>query len=243
MFYSLVEQSYNKLNIVYMIFVILYSYKSDVKLRGKKGQKQWQKNAYAEADDLIKKTLIQADGAMTKTHIHKATGLSRVTINKHLHELEYLTKQVVKIGKDYFWGDKYHALVKCLKEDAGLIEELEVLVNRLIVLIHKMSKPENVWRWKREAHVPLPDRIPFNIDADAPATITLMTDEEMKQFFNHREKVFGGLRCCFFDLAKVVMKVDVGLINAEEDLSNVMIRFRNGRAVWTVYPYERKDGL
>ena len=206
----------------------------------KKGQKQWQTEAWLEAHDQIKKVLIDAEKGLTKTDLYKTTRLARTTIDRHLQKLMNI-KQVQKLGKLYYWGDKYNALVKGLKEDAALIEELGVLVGRQKELIAKMSRPENITRWLREATPPdwylgMPKRVPVNTDPDVPASVTLLTREETREFFECREKVFGGLRCVFFDLAKVVMKVDVGFIDAEEDMSNVTISFRNGRAGWSLNP-------
>ena len=37
-------------------------------------------------------------------------------------------------------------------------------------------------------------------------------------------------------LAKLLMKVDAGIITAKEDLSNVEIHFIDGEPIWTVLP-------
>ena len=48
--------------------------------------------------------------------------------------------------------------------------------------------------------------------------------------------MFGGLRHSFFELAKILMKTDIGIINAKEDMSNVRIEFINEEPAWTVLP-------
>ena len=55
-------------------------------------------------------------------------------------------------------------------------------------------------------------------------------------YSNLKQKVFGGLRDSFFELAKLLMKVDAAIITAEEDLSNVQITFINGEPIWRVIP-------
>ena len=77
-------------------------------------------------------------------------------------------------------------------------------------------------------------RIPVNADPDAPAAILVYTEEENLELSRYMEKAFGVLDRVFFDLAKIVMKVDAGFIDAEEDLSNVTTQYRNRRAVWSV---------
>jgi hypothetical protein len=56
----------------------------------------------------------------------------------------------------------------------------------------------------------------------------------------HQEKVFGELRHSFFNLAQILMKVDVGSITAEEDLSNIQVRFVNGEPDWNEIPESLK---
>jgi len=210
-----------------------------VRMGRRKGQLEWQKKVYLKAHDLLKKTLIEAEKGMTKMDLHKATGLARTTIDRHLYKIMNFTKELKIIEKSYYWGDKYDVLIKKCKEDAALVEEIDVLVNRQKEIINKLSRPANIRRWKKEGTPPhwnlgLPERIPINTNPDAPATITFLTPEEEKEMFLYNENVFGGLRRIFFELAKVVMKVDVGFIYAEEDLSNVTISFRNGRALWSL---------
>lgn len=196
----------------------------------KKGQKQWQRNAYLEAHDCLKKVLIEAEKGMTKTELHEATMLSRSTINKHLLALTNFTKEVQKIGSQYYWGDVYRAMITGLKENATLVEESSVLINRLKSILEKMSKPENLWKWKREGTF-IPSAVSLEEDS-----LSLMTQEELRKMLDHQDNVFGELRRSFFNLAQILMKVDVGIITAEEDLSNVEVRFINGESVWTVQP-------
>ena len=106
-------------------------------------------------------------------------------------------------------------------------------------LLKRLQKPENTEKWRKKGTLPdwplgMPKRIPVNADPDAPAAISFYTEEENLELSRYREKAFGVLDRVFFDLAKVVMKVDVGFIDAEEDLSNVTTRYHNRRAVWSV---------
>jgi predicted transcriptional regulator len=200
----------------------------------KKGQKQWQRNAYLEAHDCLKKVLIEADKGMTKTELHKATGISRSTINKHLLALTNLTKEVQKVGNQYFWGDVYRAMTLGFKENAALTEELDVLTNRMKSILQKMSKPENLWKFKHEGQF-VPKAVLKEEDS-----ISLMTPEELHKMLEHQEKVFGELRRSFFNLAQILMKVDVGFITAEEDLSNIQVYFKNGEPDWNEIPESLK---
>ena len=195
-------------------------------LNQRKGRKQWQKNAYTKAHNKLKKTLIEATQAMKKHELHKATGLSRVTIDRHLNDL-IKTGQVVRIGKTYCWGDIYRVIIKGLKADALLIDDLETATQSLMHIIDQMSVPTNILRLKEEGNLVLSDEV-FEKG--------YLTGEELKELLDHKQKVFGGLRRSFFELAKLLMKLDVGVITVEEDLSNVEIRFIDGQPVWTVLP-------
>ena len=187
-----------------------------------KGWKNWQKNAYLEAHDKIKKALIENNG-LRKIEIQRATGQSRVTINKHLREFVDVTKEAVKIASCYYW----RASIMDLKKDALLIEKLADGVQLLKPIIDKMQFPKKLWRFRQEGTVPLPKCYPVNTDPNAPARIDVMTDKQLREylednreFFERREKVFGGLRRVFFDLAKIIMIGDFGATTAEDDLSN-----------------------
>jgi len=63
-----------------------------------------------------------------------------------------------------------------------------------------------------------------------------VTAEELTKMIDQKEKVFGGLRRVFTSLAKVLMKADVAIITAEEDLSNVEVHFINEEPILTVQP-------
>ncbi len=194
-------------------------------------RKEWQKKAYLEAHDNLKKTLIEAEKGMTKTELHQATGLARTTIDRHLSVLENVPKQVQKFGKRYFWGDKYNALVKGLKEDAALVEELDVLVNRSKELINKMARPENLRKWRQNG-VFIPSEETFKKG--------YLTPEEVTGLLEHKEKMFGGLRRAFVDLARVLVKVE-GFANVQDNLSNVTFTFINGHPLPNVTS-KFKDG-
>ena len=206
-------------------------------MQRKKGRKQWQESTYLETHDRIKKALIEANG-MTKTEIYKATGLSRVTIDKHLRLLENVTKEAVKIGNLYHWGDKYRVLVKGLEADALLVESLESACQSFKSIISKMSLPKNLWRFSREGAFYLSEEARKRgiTDPRTGVGVTILTEEEVKELLEHKEKVFGGLRRCFFELARVFMKMEFGIYTVKDDLSNVEVRFEEGRAVGTVYP-------
>lgn len=172
--------------------------------------------------------LAKASSNLKRCELKRDTQIkSYATIRKHIEK--FIKNGQVK-------EDQEGKLVLTERYFESLGDSLAALVRELQTTLAYMLKPKNVWRWKCEGKVSLPDRMPVNTDPDAPAIITLMTNEEMNEFFEHKEKVFGGLRSCFFNLAQVVMKVDVGLVDAEEDLSNVQVCFRNGRAVWTIHP-------
>lgn len=196
------------------------------KLQRKKGRKQWQEQKFLKAHNQIKNSLIEANG-MTKTEIHKATGLSRVTVNKHLRYLLDVSKDIVEIKKVYHWGDKYDVMVKGLKADALLVEDLEIACLSLNSIISKMSIQENLCKWRREGQK-IPNKEAFERG--------YITEVEIQELFNHQKKVFGDLRRSFVELAKILVKVDFGIITAEEDLSNVIIRFKNENPVCTVNP-------
>jgi len=191
-------------------------------------RKEWQEKASTEAHDRLKKTLIEAKKGMTKTELHKATGLARTTIDRHLQALEN-TKQVQKYWNRYVWGDKYTALVRGLKEDAALVEELDVLVDRAKEIINKMLLPTNLLKWRREGEFELSEEV-FERG--------YVTAEELTKMMDQKEKVFGGLRRVFTSLAKVLMRADVAIkpFTAEEDLSNVEVHFINEEPSWTVLP-------
>lgn len=115
------------------------------------------------------------------------------------------------------------------------IERLETDIQDIREVVTSMLEPERLWRFMQEGAVPFPERFPVNTDPDAPARIDFMTAEEWKEFFDHKEKVFGNLRRCFFDLAKVVVQVE-GMIAIWDDLENAEVHFRNGRALWIALP-------
>lgn len=193
----------------------------------KKGQKQWQKQAYIEAHEKLKKTLIEATNAMTKTEIHKTSGLSRATINKHLNHMIKAGK-VKEISKgQYCWADIYRILIKGLKTDENIIKDLENVAQSFQYIISQMSLPMNVWKLKNEGSLPLPEEA---------SERGYVTGEELKALLDHKQKVFGSLRKSFFELAKLLMKVDAGIITAKDDLSNVELYFMDGEPVWTVLP-------
>ena len=194
---------------------------------------KWQESKFREANDKIKKALIENNG-LTKTELHKATRLSRVTIDKHLCDLEGKTKRVIKIGGRYLWRGKYDALIRGMKADAELFDELDVCAQKIKSILDAMSLPKNLWRFRQEGSVSLPERWPVNTDPKAPARMDFMTEAEWREFYEHREKVFGKLHDCFFSLAQVVAKAAVSSASAADDLSNVTVRFINKRAVWSV---------
>lgn len=188
--------------------------------------KKWQAEAYEKASGYIKRALIEAKEPLTKWQLHKITGLSRVTINKHLCDMVNITKEVYQIDGRYVWGAKYRALITCLKADEQIIESLEEACNSLDSIVKKMSTPTNIWRWKQQSVFPNEEIFDKGY----------ITGEEFKELLDHKSRVFGSLRRSFFDLAKILMKVDVGVITAEEDLSNVEVHFWNKEPMWTVYP-------
>jgi hypothetical protein len=214
---------------LYIVDKILYNYK----VSAVKGWIKWQEAKFREAHDKIKKALIENDG-LTKTEIHKKTGLSRVTIDKHLHVLENEAKKVVEIGSRYHWRDNYEALIRCLKADALLFDELDVCTQRIKFILDTMSLPKNLWRFRQEGITPFPKRWPVNADPKAHARLDFETKGEWQDFFSYKEKVYGELHDCFFSLAQVVVKAAVGSVSADDDLSNVTVRFVKGRASWTV---------
>ena len=193
----------------------------------KKGRKEWQKDAYTKAHNRLRETFMDATDALTKNELHKISGLSRATINKHLNDM-INAKKVKQIGKSHYcWADVYRILVKGLKADVNLIENLETASQSFKFIIGQMSLPVNVWRLRQEGNLAL---------SDETFEKGYVTGEELKTLLDHKQKVFGGLRRSFFELAKLLMKVDAAIIHAEEDLSNVEIRFIDGEPVWTVLP-------
>jgi len=173
--------------------------------------------------------LDKAPEGLTRGELKSITGLSYATIRKHL---KHLIKNLQVIERGQILVLRPHYIERVGKS-------LKVLTGELQTIIEAASKAENIRKMKKEGTPPhwvlgLPERIPVNTDPDAPATTTFLTKDEWLEFYEHREKVYGGLRRAFFDLAKIVMKVDVGFIDAEEDLSNVTTQYRNRRAVWSV---------
>jgi hypothetical protein len=203
---------------------------------------QWQKTQYKGKHDRIKKILIEATEGKRVEDIYNETAFSKVTIHKHLHDLQVVT-EVTKIGKLFYWGDKIAALTRGLKKDAGLIDKLDDGIQEIRLIIDQMSTPVNLWRFRRENKVPFPKYFPVNIDPNTPARCDVMTKEQLTEYleenkalFEHREKVLSELRHVFFDLTKLLMTVDSGITMAEDDLSNVEVGFRNKRPVWMMLP-------
>lgn len=179
---------------------------------------------YTQNDNKILKALRNDSNGLSRSEIKVKTGLSYSAIRKHLTNL--ISKGELKEydGK-IFWLHWYLELMG--NTSAAYSQELQKI-------LASMLNPESIYSIHREGIVPLPKRFPVNADPDAPATTSFMTDDEWRDFFIQKEKVFGALRHCFFDLARFLMKVDIGFINAKDDLSNVTINFANGRAVWRV---------
>lgn len=206
-----------------------------------KGRKQWQIDKYKEKHDRIKKIFIEATGAKRPTDIYSETGFSRVTILKHLRNLER-NGEIVKYAYGYVDGDKYRMLIRGLKADAGLIEELDVGVQKLKSIIDQMMTPRNLQRFRQEIEVPFPKYYPEVTDLNAPARIDVMTDEQLKEYleenkelFKYREKMLSALHRVFFDLTKILMTFD-GPTVVEADLSDVGVRFRNKKPEWMLLP-------
>ena len=164
-------------------------------------------------------------------------GKNRNKVHEKLEELakkgliKELNRESWKQGQKIWYALTPKGLRRLFEIEAKNLKESSKTIQDFVEF---MLHPENIQKMKKEGSVPLPERFPVNSDPTAPAKISYMTEEEWKEFFGHKEKVFGSLRRVFFDLAKVLMKVDVGFIDAEEDLSNVTTRYRNRRAVWSV---------
>ena len=84
-----------------------------------------------------------------------------------------------------------------------------------------------IFKLKQKGNIPLPDAV-FERG--------YITGEELQDLYDQQQKVFGGLRHSFYELAKILMKADAAIITAKDDLSNVQITFHNGQPGWLVQP-------
>ena len=187
---------------------------------------KWQQKQYTKAHELLKKTLKEAKNPMTKNQLYKLTGLSRPTIDRHLNHL-INNGEAVKFNNTFIWADIYKIIVKGLKADEGLIENLETTLEKLKTLIGQLSLPTNIFKLKQKGNIPLPETV-FEKG--------YITREQLQDLYDQQQKVFSGLRRSFFELAKILMKADASIITAKEDLSNVQITFHNKQPSWLVQP-------
>jgi len=180
-----------------------------------------------EVHDGLVKILIEAGPVgMTKIELHRKTGFSRGTINKHLRDLVMISRKVVKMGKQYIWRETFNSQNKVLKANELLVEDLEDACQHINSTLAKMSLPVFVAKLRRQEWVPSEEAFERGY----------LTVEEAQELLNHQERVFGILRRSFFDFARFLMKLDAGIITAEDDLSNVEVRFFGCEPVWRVYP-------
>lgn len=167
---------------------------------------------------------------MAPTDIKKKTGLSFATVCTHLQRFIKDGQVKEKNGK-YYWTFYYLDMVG---------DALKVYTQELQNTLARMSRPESIRKMINDGTLPPSKRflkdIFENVDPNAPAAIDFWTEQEHKESFEHNEKVFGDLRSVFFELAKVLMTIDVGIITAKEDLSNIEVRFRDRKPLWTVLP-------
>ena len=187
---------------------------------------KWQQKQYTKAHNLLRTVLEEATNALTKTELYQQTGLSRATIDRHLNHL-LNSGEVVKIEKKYILAKVYKIVAKGLKADEQLLENLETTIEKLKILIGQLSLPTNIFKLKEKGNIPLPDAV-FERG--------YITGEELQDLFDQQQKVFGGLRQSFFELAKILMKADAAIITAKDDLSNVQITFHDGQPGWLVLP-------
>ena len=174
-----------------------------------------QQRIFDENRSEIIKALEKAPKGLTRTEIKNRTKKAYATIRKHLKPLKE-TGQIIERNHTLYLRDYYI-------EKMG--ESLEAFTGELQTITEVASKKENVWKWtKKGSYVP----------SEEVFERGHLLPEDLQDLLEHKERVFGGLRRVFFDLAKVIMKVDVGFIDAEEDLSNVTTQYHNRRAVWSV---------
>ena len=187
-------------------------------------------------------SLLQQTQEVTFRTLQKKTAISPRILKSHLEQLAQKGVVKVSIADNWKLGKKVDNRPRLIsitrKGQIRLAEKttigLEEICELLQISIGRMMMEENIMRWRSEGAVPLPKRWPTNTDPKAPARMAFMTEAEWREFYEHREKVFGKLHDRFFSLAQVVAKAAAGSVMVEDDLSNVTVRFRNKRAVWTV---------
>lgn len=164
----------------------------------------------------------------TPSEIKKKTLLSYATIRKH-------TKFLLRTGQ----AKKYNGKLVSLNLYFELVgDTMKAYTEELQQTLASMSRPESIWRWQHEGIPPLPKRL-RNREPSALPEMFSFTKEEWRKFHEHKERVFGGLRRVFFELACILVKADFALkFGVENDLSNVICHFENGEPCWSCYPEE-----
>lgn len=173
----------------------------------------------------------------SKKHIKLEKDTLEVYITKRLSKLVesgLLKKDVVSHKQVFYYipeSNKQKVIDIIGKEVPISLAESLKPIKRFIKII---LQPENIRRWIKEGTAPLPDRRMLVKVAPNLQAIPSLFPEDVRKIEEHKKKVYGGLNRVFDDLAKLIVKVKMGLIDVEEYLPNVMMRFHNGKVILMV---------